>query len=208
MPVLWGILLLILLLLLIPVRIKAHAATEEPPEVVMWVLMFPVRLVPGRDSSDKRRRKKHPSSGESGKSKKQIHDLKRFAAGLLPYLSHLCAPVQRLLRRTGVARVSLRFVVTGEDAAQTAIRFGQVNAAVYFAVAVLDRIVSLRVDRIEILPGFTAPKEQYAVCAEARIFPFAVLIAGLQIGFWILAAALRAGQRPEKSENRRAASAG
>lgn len=112
--------------------------------------------------------------------------------------------MQRLLRRTGLARVSLRLVVKGEDAAATALRFGRANAAVYSTVAALDRIFFLRVEQIEIIPGFAAEQEEYSCSGEIRLFPFAVLIAALQLGFWTLIALIRSAGGRDTNENRRA----
>lgn len=123
----------------------------------------------------------------------------------MPGLTGFPARCSGLLRRTGLARVSLRLVVKGEDAAATALRFGRANAAVYSATAALDRIFSLRVERIEIIPGFSAEQEEYSCSGEIRLFPLAVLIAALQLGFWTLIALIRSagGRDTHENENRR-----
>lgn len=154
MAVVLGILILLLVILLIPVRVSAGASSGKAPHAVLRWLFLSIPLFPR--PKRKKTQDKSESSKPGKKKEKPKRSLKPLLAELLARFDRLSRPVQRLLRRTGLARVSLRLVVKGEDAAATALRFGRANAAVYSTVAALDRIFSLRVEQIEIIPGFAA----------------------------------------------------
>lgn len=151
MAVVLGILILLLVILLIPVRVSAGASSGKAPHAVLRWLFLSIPLFPR--PKRKKTQDKSESSKPGKKKEKPKRSLKPLLAELLARFDRLSRPVQRLLRRTGLARVSLRLVVKGEDAAATALRFGRANAAVYSTVAALDRIFSLRVEQIEIIPG-------------------------------------------------------
>lgn len=205
MAVVLGILTLLLLLLLLPVRVTAKAATGQEPTATLHYLFFSVLLYPRPERPAPKQPEKKKQPKEKGEQPKR--DLKPLLMQLLSRFERLSRPVQRLLRRTGLARFFLRLVVVGEDAAATALRFGRANAAVYSAVAVLDRIFALRVRQIEIIPGFTAEREEYSFSGEARVVPLAALIAALQLGFWALVALIQSAGASKDTkatnENRR-----
>ncbi len=202
MAVVLGILILLLVILLIPVRVSAGASSGKAPHAVLRWLFLSIPLFPR--PKRKKTQDKSESSKPGKKKEKPKRSLKPLLAELLARFDRLSRPVQRLLRRTGLARVSLRLVVKGEDAAATALRFGRANAAVYSTVAALDRIFSLRVEQIEIIPGFAAEQEEYSCSGEIRLFPLAVFIAALQLGFWTLIALIRSAGGRDTNENRRA----
>ncbi|KAF5030772.1 hypothetical protein DSECCO2_634690 [anaerobic digester metagenome] len=105
-------------------------------------------------------------------------------------LRHTSPAVRRLLRRTSLAKFRMRMVVAGGDAADTAIKFGKVNAQVFTAVAVVKEMINLKADQIEILPGFGASQSETSYSGELRLSPFALLVAVVQIAFWGLVSSL------------------
>ncbi len=200
MAVVLGILTAILLLLLVPVRVTASAASGQKAAAALHWLLFSYPLYP-------RPQKEKPKDGAKKEKKREAEKPDKPRRGIEPLLTQLLAdfdrlahPVQKLLRRTSLAAFSLRIVVVGEDAAATALRFGTVNAAVYSGVAILDRVFALRVRQIEILPGFTAEREEYSFSGELRLVPLAALAAAVQIGFWTLAAMIKSTGAPKKKE--------
>lgn len=195
------ILLLIILLLLVPVRMHIDSAPELT--VTVKYLWIKKGILP----KEAHRAGKTAPSGEKTERKKKLRE-KRELPGtwqelfeLFQKLLHRTSPaIRRLLRRTSLAKFRLRMIVAGKDAADTAIRFGKVNAQVFTAVAVVKEIIKLKADRIEILPGFGVDKSETSYSGEMRLSPFAVLAAGAQIAFWGLISALPVFLKSRKSK--------
>ncbi len=200
-----GVILLLLLgvllfLLLWPVTIRFSVAGGQA-EVSLRYLFLKKQLYPRPEREEKpakpkkKKKKKEPAEGEKEKTD-------RFAAlrslsvsdwlEIGPELVKKCLrPVRALLRRTTLARFSLSVLVSGGDAQATAVAFGRWQAAVCNAVAVLDRIIRLRAQRIDIAPDFCGEKTQFETSGEVRLCPLAVLIAVLNLAVIALCAYLR-----------------
>ena len=102
---------------------------------------------------------------------------------LLPKaVEKLIPPIRKLLKRTVVGKFSLTVTVVGSDAADTAIKFGKINGAVFYAVALLDRIMTLKVKNVDITPGFAAEQSEFKASAKIKAYPLALLIAAVQLG--------------------------
>lgn len=192
MKIILGIILLLIVLLLIPVVI----VFEANPSVSLVIKYFGFKKDLLLKEDDGKVKAKKPEKKKSAKEKKQK---KKTAStfsikdiwGLYLKLHHRVAPkVRKLLRRTSVGKFHLRMVVVGRDAADTALSYGKANAAVYSIVALLDRIFTLRAERIDIVPGFGAEKGTFHCSGVIKLTPLVVGVAALQIGFWALLAVM------------------
>lgn len=191
MKIFAAILLLLILVLLVPVRLYVNSA----PEITVTVKYFWFKkgiLPKGEKRAKKKDMPKKPKTEKKkARKKRQISYTLQEVLDLLQMLRHRASPsVRRLLRRTTVAKFRLRMIVAGQDAADTAIKFGKVNAQVFTAVALVAEIIRLKADQIEILPGFGVAKSETSYSGEMRLSPLALLVAGAQIGFWSLVSAV------------------
>ena len=110
--------------------------------------------------------------------------------------------VKKLLRRTTVAKLNLLVTVSGEDAADTAIKYGKTNALVYTAISMLDSMITLKADKVDIIPGFDGREAQIIFSFKIKIIPLAVITAGLNIGLWFLCSVIKGSARPKKQSER------
>lgn len=182
------ILLLILVIMLVPVVIHFDSA----PQLTVNVKYFWLKkaILPKEDKHTKKvkvpsdkaaKKKKRP------KKKPQLPDSPQELFSLLLKLLRKTSPaVRRLLRRTSLAKFRLRMIVAGSDAMATAIKFGKVNAQIFYIVGLVERIITLKADQIEILPGFGAERSEATYSGEVRLSPLFLLVAGLQVLFWSL----------------------
>jgi hypothetical protein len=198
MTVLLCILAALALILLIPVRVavRADPALGVAVRYLFWTgVVLPAAEKP---AAPKKAKKKPPVE----KKKKPLRQqLDRYLPILQDLLPRCLGPVRRLLRRTAVARLELAVTVAGADAADTAVAFGRMNAAVYTAVAALDRIVTLQVRRIDITPDFTAQKGGYFFSGEIRLIPLAALAAAVNIAALAAVSAVKTAVKNKKAKN-------
>lgn len=190
MKVFGCILLLLILLLLVPVFVVFDKNLEF--SVTLKYFWFKRNILPKKKTETKEAEKpdEDREPKEKKKKKKELPATPQEIWELLQKLiPRLTPPVRRLLRRTTIAKFRLRMIVVGDNAADTAIKFGKVNAAVFSFVAVVNRIVTLKVKQIDIIPGFGADLSETSCSGEIRLVPLALLIAGVQFAIWSLVSA-------------------
>jgi hypothetical protein len=207
LTVLLGIIALVILLLCIPLGAEIAVGDGETRVTVRWALLkFPI--LPARQNDQKKPKKqKKPKQDKPEKPKKPKRAIpsltkEEIFAIARDALPRCIRPVRKLLKRTTVARFTLSMVVVGQDAAATAIRYGHVSTAVYNAVAVFDRVVTLRIKRIDLVPGFTEETEQLSCSATVRLIPLAAVIAACNLGLIALGSMRRAKQDAPASERK------
>lgn len=180
----------LLLLLLLPARVWVRVDPE--PSVTIGYLWAKKTVLPAPEKKPRppavKKRKPKPRPEAKGKAGL---DLGEGAGLLLELIPRVARPVRRLLRRTTVARLELELTVSKPDAAATAIAYGQAQAVTVNAVALLDRVVRLKIRRIDIIPDFSGEGARFFLAFEVRLLPLAALAAALNIGTAALWTALR-----------------
>lgn len=175
---------LLLLLMLIPVR--AAFFTEPCFTAEIKYLFFKKRLFPiekgKRDKKPKKTKSRKASEKKHGSKSRSPMLTKKQMISLLPKAyKRMLPPIKRLLKRTTIARLSLKMTVCGEDAAETAVKFGRMNAAVVNAVSIVDKIFSLKVKEIDIIPDFESCESSFKASGELRLIPLAALAAAVSL---------------------------
>ncbi|MBP0980588.1 MAG: DUF2953 domain-containing protein [Oscillospiraceae bacterium] len=202
MKIFLAVLAVLILILLIPVRVVASTTPEMTAE--LKYLFFKKRLYPLEKKEKKAKKPKKEKPPKEPKKKKGFPLTVKEIIALLPKaFSKLMPPVKKLLRRTTIAKFRLKMVVVGGDAAETAIKFGKTNAAVVNAVALIDRIFTLRAKQIDIIPGFESLESEFEGSGEVRAIPLAALIAAVSLGInllILLLPPLMAKKKNKKSE--------
>ena len=191
MKVFIGILLLLILILLVPIIVVFEANPKLSVQVKYFGFKKALFL---NEKDDKIKAQKTPKKGPAKRKKEKKKRETTFTKTDLwrwyQRLRHRVSPtVRRLLRRTSVGKFRLRIVVVGNDAADTAIRFGKINQRVFFIVALIDRIMTLKTEQIDIIPGFGEEKKETTCSGVIKLIPIVLLITASQLGFWGLLAA-------------------
>lgn len=184
MKIFLAILLITALLLIIPVRVEFFSSPEMT--VRLKYIFFKKQLFPVL-------KKEKKQSGKKVKKKKQDKKRKGFPLSLkemLPLLSkaysRLLPPIKKLLRRTTIAKFRLKIAVAGDDVAETAIKFGKTNAVVTNIVALADKIFTLRVREIDIIPSFESFESSFDCHGEVRLTPLAAIAAAVSLAVNLL----------------------
>ncbi len=76
---------------------------------------------------------------------------------------------QKLLRHIMFYKLELCLTVAGEDASQTAIRYGEVCAVVYPLLGLLDTVSNVKIKRIDIAADFTSEKGNIKAAFSATV---------------------------------------
>ncbi len=180
------VLLLLTLILLIPV--KARFGYDGETALDIKYLFIKKKILPKPPKGEKRavkpgRRKEPKPAKPKRKFPLTVWDMPELVPKAVDML---LPPVRKLLKRTVIAGFKLDIVVVGSDAADTAVKFGKLNGAVVYAVALLDRIMTFKAKRINIYPGFTFEKSDLRAEGDLKAYPLAVLIAAVQLAVFAL----------------------
>lgn len=199
----------LLLLLCIPLRVVFSYREEETFLSLRW-LFLKKRLLPEQEKAEEPQKE---TSGRAEKKKKRKEEKKTslsfdkfdkeellsLAKDVLP---RCIRPVRTLLRRTTIADFRLTGVIAAGDAAETAILFGKMNAAVYSAVAMLGRVFTLRPEEICLYPDFTGESSRFDCSGEVRLIPLAALAAACNLCLLALGAILRRRKKTSPAERK------
>ena len=191
--------------LMIPITVSGGYDKEAALEI--RYLFYKKTIFPKPDQTQTKTKKKKEKPAEGSKPKKKFPLTVWDMIELLPKaVEKLIPPIRKLLKRTTVGRVSLEMTVVGADAADTAIQFGKINGAVFYAVALLDRVMTLKVKNVDITPGFAAEQSSFKVSAKLKAYPLVILIAAVQLGLKSLMLLIPA-VKERKRKNKAAAAA-
>ncbi|MEG2174841.1 MAG: DUF2953 domain-containing protein [Oscillospiraceae bacterium] len=193
MMILAIVLLTLLALLLLPVCLHIrYDGSLSIASTWLW-LRYPLLPHPAKQKSTS-----VSTAAPSAKAPLKMPGLKESMHLLLDLLPGCFKPIRLLLRRTTLAAVEVTVRVAKGDAAQTAIAFGHVNATVMMAIAALDRVFTLRVRHIDIIPDFVADQGCIDASLEVRLIPMAALVAAFAIACHMVVTLLKTPPHKKK----------
>ena len=178
--ILLGLLAVLLLLLCMPVRVELLAQPEDPMRCLVCWLFLKIDLL--KLKKDKTPKKKEAQSEKKDKEEQKKKTKKKKPAKRKMPLSDLLQIIWELLGASGrglrllgrwlkVYRLRLKLVVARGDAAETALAYGRVNAAVYGAYASLGNVLKLCRPDFTITPDFTGTQDQLELDIRLRLLP-------------------------------------
>ncbi|MBQ8731383.1 MAG: DUF2953 domain-containing protein [Oscillospiraceae bacterium] len=152
-----AILLLILALLLCHLKADLRYERETGLVIFLKFLFLRWKVYPKeKGTKTPKKGKKTPESvpGEKKKSPFKGSSLWETFDFFRTLLSSLGDPIFTLLRRMKIRKLRIYAGIRGEDAAQTAISYGQTSAALYGLLAVARNLFRLEAEQIELFPVF------------------------------------------------------
>lgn len=187
--ILLGILAFILLLLLMPIHgYVLYSSVNEELKVKVRYTFFPIYAYPKPEKSEKAKEKKAKKAKkkeqEKAKEEPGLPKIERMLRedGLVDTLSYLTdraklfgTTAKKLLKALVVKSLRVNVVVASEDAAQTALDYGRICAAVYPAEAVLECLTRVRHRSIAVNPDFLKEKGETDIRIHAKILPIRIL---------------------------------
>lgn len=169
--VLAGILVFFTVLLLCPVTFLI--TYKEKAAICISYLFFKIRLPSQKPKKAKKQKAKKEKPKKSDVSK-QLKELfgKDGLSGFLPLFSEfvkIVVKMKKQLSKAVVSQFDVAVSVASSDAADTAVLYGKVCAAVYPAVSVLLRILKCKNYHISVSPNFAEEKTKVAAICCIRI---------------------------------------
>lgn len=182
MWIVFSILALLLFLLFLPVT--AEAAYQRELTLKIHYLFFHFNALPAKakkETEDKpSKEKKEKGKEESDKKQENKKNTLDSALELLELtkqaLSSLRNPLGWFLRKIRYRDLWLHITVCQEDAHQTALRYGQVQAMFHSVFSLLRNGIDIHTTDIRINADFIGEEEQFAGGVKVKIRPLYALI--------------------------------
>ena len=186
---------LLLLALCVPVRFGAAYRTGERPRAWLAWLFLKLDLTSvgekGQKPPKKPKKPKEPKPPKEKPAGKKPLEFSEQLGLIVDLLASLKGAAGMVVRNFKLYKIRLFLVVAGEDAAETAIRYGRVNAAVYGAYAAAKNFLRIGRPEIEIRPDFISGEALVDFEARGRLVPLVAVWAGLRAGLTFLKKTLR-----------------
>ncbi len=191
--ILIGIILFIALILIIPVGIDA--SFEKDLSAKLKIAFVPITLYPPRPKKPKKEKKKKekPKQEEEKPKEKKTNIIKEKGIDWLIEVIRQAATIaggmlRDFFRHLVIKKLNISITYAGENAEDTAVKYGYFCLSVYPAVSILASVAKCKKYGVDIAPNFEEGAESvYSVEASLRIRVF-----------WVVALVLRHGVRALK----------
>ncbi len=172
-----GILAFVFLLLICPLSILIKYDNEA--EVKVRYLFLTFKFIPRKEKKKKPKKNKpeKPTEKTEEKQKKPIGGFikQKGIGGLVELLKEICEILMRFTssftKHLVISRLDVDITIVGDDAADTAMKFGYVCSAVYPLISFIDNHVKKCRHSENIVPGFNDSKTKISLNIKARIKP-------------------------------------
>lgn len=180
-----GLIALALIFLFFPVCLLVEFKQEQLA-VKLRVLALTFSLYPGRKNAAKHSKKSEKvvekdTEQQSHLEPAESRPKKKIAlSDWVQFISTVGGLMRMLLKLIQIRDIRIIYPIRGEDAAQTAIRYGQFHAYLGSALGVLRNFLNMQFKQVDILPDFNGDckYQRYFYC-KIKAIPFIIIIAVL-----------------------------
>lgn len=175
---------------LLPAKIKVRIGYIEEEFILSFKLLFFVFTVsPENKKKKKKKAKKKEKEKKERPAKKEKDNFFRSHTsdfGVFDYIELIGIVIEKFVAKIYFDKLEAEIRVAGDDAAQTALNFGRLNAAIYPIAGLINGHKRVKKLHIGITPDFTTTKSVYNAEAIAYIRIFDVLAAVIAIIKYLL----------------------
>lgn len=100
---------------------------------------------------------------------------------LFGFFASVLSHIKKLLWHIKICNIKLKLTVAGSDAAETAIEYGAVCAAVYPVMAFLESYAKMGLKNIDVRSDFTGGKNEFGFSAIIKMQVFFLLVAAFRV---------------------------
>ena len=175
---------------LLPAKIKVRIGYIDEEFILSFKLLFFVFTVsPENKKKKKKKAKKKEKEKNERPAKKEKDNFFRSHTsdfGVFDYIELIGIVIEKFVAKIYFDKLEAEIRVAGDDAAQTALNFGRLNAAIYPIAGLINGHKRIKKLHIGITPDFTTTKSVYNAEAIAYIRIFDVLAAVIAIIKYLL----------------------
>ncbi|MGN1138035.1 MAG: DUF2953 domain-containing protein [Ruminococcus sp.] len=160
------IILSILLCLFLLTLFNVYIYAEYKDELSVWIKIafFKLQLIPQKPKKKKKKHKKKKVQEKKKEPEKQENVLKNFIkekglSGIINILKQIATlateTLKDLFKRVTLVSLRLNIQIAGEDAADTAIKYGYCCSVIFPAVSAILSVVKYKERNVQVVPDFS-----------------------------------------------------
>lgn len=208
-----GILLLLFLFTILNVWVLARY--DEELSLFVKIAFVKIQLVPPKPKKKKKEKPKKPKKEKKKPEEKKPEKKKssnvmdyvkqKGVSGIINIIKRVAdlavGTLKDLFGKITVTKLSLRLRIAGEDAADSAVKYGQVCSVLYPALKVIGEVVTIEDYDVDVEPDFSdKPKNSAKADVTAKIRIISILKIVIKRGFAALRLILKAKPKHKKSK--------
>lgn len=190
--------ILLFIVLLLCVKISFIMKYDDVFELEVRWLFIRYKLYPPKEKKDEKKDKnvkKEPKKDSKPKKEKKPNIIKKFyenqgLTGLIELISATASAVngvfKRLFKSIIIHSMHIAMQVAGEDSAKTAVKYGEVCAAVFPAMGLICSTMRVKRYRIDIYPDFIGSENKAYFNAVVSVIPIKIINAAVILIFQVL----------------------
>ena len=141
-----------------------------------------------------------PSPEKKVKEKPKKGDISQTFFLVIDVIKSVLPPLHNLLKKVRITSLTVDITVAGEDAAQTAINYGKINALFHSSFAALQNFVKVKAKRIKIECDFLKTKTEQKIFFKVKIRNFFIITAALRMGYVFLVNTLKRKKNTDRNQ--------
>lgn len=173
---------------LLPSKVKVRIGYIENEFVLSFKLLFFKYTVSTEKRKKKKKKKTEAKKPEKTEKKKKDGFFKSQTSdfGVYDYIELIKIVLEKFVAKIYFEKLDVDITVASDDAAQTALNFGRLNAAIYPLVGLINGHKKIKSLHIGITPDFTKTNSVYNAEAVAYIRIYNVIAAVISIIKYLL----------------------
>lgn len=123
------------------------------------------------EKEKKKKKKRKKDKNVEGKTSSKVNEktLGKTIKYILSIIKAVLKPTGKLLRHTRITKLSIYMTVCGEDADETAIKYGQVSMGIYNLLGQLDNLIKVKIKSVDIVSDFVSDEPQYDIYFKVKL---------------------------------------
>ena len=195
-----AVLLLIFILLIFPV--KVYINYYDKIEITIRYIFFKFKQTGKPEKQEEKKRKKEKKKLKKDKEPKEkkessLSKLKKENGikGLIELFKEILKiffkTAKKIIKHIYIEKIDLNIAVSSEDAAQTAILYGKINAYFYSVYALLSNFFNIKFKRINIYPDFLSEETKINFSMVVKTRPVFILMSAVALIFKFLVTTIK-----------------
>lgn len=173
----------LLLLLCVPVHFCASYDGEVRASVRWLFIKYVILPQPEKEKKKTPEKAETAEKTEKKKDRKQSKPLPDILSEVNYYLREFQSGIKVIVKSVRIHRFSFLWKVSGEDAADCAIRYGRICGIIGTTISLTGDLFRADSVKIRVFPDFIAEEDETAVDTDIKAVPIGVLAGALIIAF-------------------------
>ena len=200
------IFIIITVILFFKIPVYADIVLGGENSVTIGYMFFKKKIFPSdkkekvKKSAEESSEKKEKTKKKKPKQKTDSEDFKEILEILKKELTNISVYVKGLLKAVKIKRLNIIWKISGEDACETAIKYGKYSGLFYSVYAILSEFIDIKTENADISPDFLSEEGSFNLKARIYLIPSTIISSTVVFVFKFIKDYLKLNNKYEKVE--------